>query len=93
MTGGYGTQLNALPVPCPVQAPAAHPAQLAHRSPLGHCESLVHQHGTPAAVQDALGDVTSSQLPLEQDHASAVDAIVSQSSLSLGATPVHVPVH
>jgi hypothetical protein len=53
----------------------------------------VHQHGTPAAAHAALGDVTSSQLPLEQDHALALDVAVSQSSLSIGAAPVQVPVH
>lgn len=85
--------MNAFPVPLPVQAPEGHPAQVAHRAPLGHCESLVHQHGTPAAVHEAVGDVTLSQLPSEQAHAFATDVAVSQSSLSFGALPVHVPVH
>jgi hypothetical protein len=89
----YGAQWNAFAVPFPVQAPDAHPAQLAHWVPLGHCESLVHQQGTPAAVHDPLGDVTLLQLPMEHDHALATDVAVSQSSLSLGALPVQVPVH
>jgi hypothetical protein len=85
--------LKAFPVPLPAQAPDAHPAQLAQRAPLGHCESLVHQHGTPAAVHLALGDATLSQLPIEQDHVFATDVAVSQSSLSFGPLPVHEPVH
>jgi hypothetical protein len=79
---GQGTQLKALPVPVPEQAPAAHPAQEAHRLPETHCESLVHQQGTPAAVQTPLGDVTVSQLPIEHDQANATEVTVSQSSLS-----------
>jgi hypothetical protein len=88
----YGLQLKALPTLVPVQAPGAHPAQIKH-APLGHCESLVHQQGTPAAVHMPLGDDTSLQLPMEHDHALATDVAVSQSSLSFGALPVHVPVH
>ena len=92
-TGDYGTQWNALPVPLPVQLPDAHPAQLAHRAPLGHCESLVHQHGTPAAVHLPLGEDTLSQLPIEQDQALATDVAVTQPSLSAVPLPEHVPVH
>ena len=69
-------------VPVPVQAPDAQPFQLAQRAPLGHCALLVHQQGTPAAVHVPDDDVTVSQLPAEQDHASAVEVAVSQSSLS-----------
>lgn len=89
----HGTQLKGLPVPLPVQASAAHPAQLLHRAPAGHCESLVHQQAMPAAVHCPLGDLTSSQFPIEHDHALATDVAVTQSSLSFGALPVHVPVH
>jgi hypothetical protein len=71
-----------LPVPVPVQAPEAQPFQLEHRAPLGHCELLVHQHGTPAAVHVPVDEVTVSQLPEEHDHASAVEVAVWQSSLS-----------
>lgn len=85
--------MKAFPVPLPVQAPVVHPAQLAHRAPLGHCESFVHQHGTAASAHRALGDVTSSQLPIEQDQAFATDVAVLQSSRSAGALPVQVPVH
>ena len=70
-----------------------HPAQLAHRAPLGHCESFVHQHGTAASAHRALGDVTSSQLPIEQDQVLATEVAVSQSWLSCGPVPVQVPVH
>jgi hypothetical protein len=76
-----------------VHCPEAHPYQLPHFSPLGHCESLVHQHGTPTDVHLPLGDVTLSQFPVEHDHALAIDVAVSQSSLSFGALPVQVPVH
>jgi len=82
-----------LPVPLPVQLPDVHPAQLAHWAPLGHCESLVHQHGTPAAVHLPLGEDTLSQLPIEQDQALATDVAVTQLSLSAGPLPEHVPVH
>ena len=80
-----------MPVPAPEQAPDVHPAQFTQELPLGHCASFVHQHGTPAAVHSPLGDVTLSQLPIEQDHALATDLAVSQSSASLGALPVHMP--
>jgi len=69
-------------VPVPVQAPDAQPFQLAQSAPLGHCELLVHQHGTPVAVHTPVEDVTVSQLPEEQDHASAVEVAVWQSWLS-----------
>jgi hypothetical protein len=71
-----------LPLLEPLQAPEAQPFQLAQSAPLGHCESLVHQQGTPAAVHVPVAELTVSQLPAEQDHASAVDVYVWQSSLS-----------
>jgi hypothetical protein len=60
-----------------------------------HCESLVHQHATPPAVQEPPGDETVLQLPIEHDQALATDVAVRQSSLSEGelALPVQVPVH
>jgi hypothetical protein len=63
-------------VPVPVQAPDAHPAQLPHWVPVGHCASLVHQQGTPAAVHWPLGEDTLLQLPAEHDHALATDFAV-----------------
>jgi hypothetical protein len=77
-----------LPPTVPVQAPAAHPFHEAHSAPLGHCALLVHQQGTPAAVQVPLGEETVSQLPAEHDHASAVEVNTSQSSLSAVPLPV-----
>jgi len=77
----YRTQLNASGVPEPVHAPAGQPAQFMH-SPPSHCESPVHQHGTPAPPQVLLGDATSSQLPIEQDHAFAADWRSAQSATS-----------
>jgi len=82
-----------LPLPVPLQAPSAHPAQLTHWASPGHCASLVHQHGTPAAVHWPPGDVTLSQLPIEQDQVLATEVAVSQSWLSCGPVPVQVPVH
>jgi hypothetical protein len=82
-----------LPEPLPVHADAAHPVHDEHWVPLGHCESLVHQHGTPAAVQAPDADDTLLQLPIEHDHALAALAAVWQSSLSAVPVPVHVPVH
>jgi hypothetical protein len=80
--------------PFPVQAPDdAHPDHDAQSVPLGHCVSLVHQQGTPAAVHGPVGDVTLLQLPIEHDHALATEAAVWQSSLSAVPLPVHVPVH
>ena len=76
-----------------MQAPGPHPAHETQRDPFGHCESLVHQQGTPAALHDPVEEVTSSQLPSEQDHAFATDAVVWQPSLSEAPLPVHVPVH
>jgi hypothetical protein len=76
-----------------VQAADAHPDHAAHCVPLGHCESLVHQQGTPAAVHWPVGDETLSQLPIEHDHELATEAAVWQSSLSAEPLPVHVPVH
>jgi len=69
-------------VPVPVQAPDAQPFQFEQRAPLGHCALLVHQHGTPDAVHEPVGDVTVSQLPAEHDQASAVEVAVWQSSVS-----------
>jgi hypothetical protein len=71
-----------LAVPAPEQAPDAQPDQLAQSAPLGHCESLVHQQGTPAAVQLPLGEVTLLQLPTEHVQAVGVAADVSQFSSS-----------
>jgi hypothetical protein len=88
-----GTQLNALPVPVPVHVPAAQPAHAPHSAPLPHCESLVHQQGMPDAVQVPDGEDTVSQLPPEQDHATATEVAVSQSVLSDAPLPVQVPVH
>ena len=82
-----------MPLPVPLQAPSAHPAQLTHWASPGHCASLVHQHGTPAAVHWPPGDVTLSQLPIEQDQVLATEVAVSQSWLSCGPVPVQVPVH
>ncbi len=82
-----------MPEPVPVHASVVHPAHDAHLAPLGHCESLVHQHGTPAAVHVPDEDETLLQLPLEHDQAFPTLAAVSQSSLSAGAVPVQVPVH
>jgi hypothetical protein len=70
-----------------VQAPGPHPAHETQRDPFGHCESLVHQQGTPAALHDPVEEVTSSQLPSEQDHAFATDAVVWQT------VPEHVVPH
>ena len=82
-------------MPVPEQLPAWHPAQVAQSVPLGHSESLVHQHGTPAAVHWPVGDDTSLQLPMGHDHALAVAIAVSQSSESRVALapPEQVPVH
>jgi hypothetical protein len=82
-----------LPVPAPVQAPDAQPAQVPHVAPEGHCVSLVHQHCTPAAPQVPSGAVTVLQLPTGHDHEVAVATAVRQSSLSAGAAPVQVPEH
>ena len=60
-------QLNESAGDCPVQDPAAHPAQLAH-FPLGHCASAVHQHAVPEAPHVPELDATSSQLPTEQEY-------------------------
>jgi hypothetical protein len=91
-----GTQWNALallvPLP-PVQEPELQPFHVAHSAPLPHCESLVHQHGTPVAVHVPDGEDTVSQLPDEHDHASAVEVAVSQSAVSWLPVPVQVPVH
>jgi hypothetical protein len=86
-----GTQWNALPVPLPVQASVAQPAQFAQTAPGEHCESLVHQQGTPAAVHLPVGVVTVLQLPIEHDHAFATEVAVWQSSLSAGLAPEHAP--
>jgi hypothetical protein len=82
-------------VPAPLQAPEPHPFHVEHSAPLPHCESLVHQQGVPAAVHVPVGEDTVSQLPAEQDHASAVEVAVSHSLLSCDAVllPVQVPVH
>jgi hypothetical protein len=80
-------------VPVPLQTPDPQPAHDAHIAPLPHCESLVHQHGTPAAVHIPLGDDTLLQLPIEHDHWFAIERVVSQSSLSAEPTPVHVLTH
>jgi hypothetical protein len=66
----------------PVHAPEAQPSHVAHCAPLGHCELLVHQQGTPAVVHVPVAEVTVSQLPAEHDHASAVEVYVWQSSAS-----------
>jgi hypothetical protein len=71
----------------------AHPDHVPHCVPDGHCESLVHKHGTPAAVHVPDGDETLLQLPIEHDQAFATEAAVWQSSLSAPPVPVHVPVH
>jgi hypothetical protein len=76
-----------------VQAPDVHPAQVAHVAPVGHCESLVHQHGTPAAAQVPVGAVAVLQLPTGHDQELATDTADRQSWLSAGLAPVHVPVH
>jgi hypothetical protein len=87
----HSTQWNALPDPLPVHADAAHPVHDEHWVPLGHCESLVHQHGTPAAVQAPDAEDTLSQLPIEHDQAFAALAAVWQSSLSAVPVPEHMP--
>ena len=46
----HGTQLNAFPEPLPAHPLDAHPDHVPHWVPDGHCESLVHQQGTPAAL-------------------------------------------
>jgi hypothetical protein len=84
-------QWNALPVPDPVQSPAAQPAQVAHVAPVGHWLSFVHQQGTPAAAQVPVGDVTVLQLPMGQDHEDAVAMPVRQSLLSTGDAPLQAP--
>jgi hypothetical protein len=90
----HGTQWNASLVPAlPVQAPDAHPDQAAHFAPAGHCESLVHQQGTPPAVHWPVGDETLLQLPIEHDQALATEVAVTQSSGSAVPLPVQVPVH
>jgi hypothetical protein len=90
----HGTQWNPLLVPAsPVQAPDAHPDQGAHSVPAGHCESLVHQHGTPPAVHWPVGDETLLQLPVEHDQVLATVAAVTQSCESAAPFPVQVPVH
>ena len=87
-----GTQWNGFPVPTPVHAPAAHPAQVA-QSPPWHCASLVHQQGTPAAVHVPPGDVTVEQLPIGQEKALAIEVAVRQLLLSADPLPVQVPEH
>jgi hypothetical protein len=69
-----------------VQAPVAQPAQAAHLL-VPHCESLVHQQGTPAAVQLDVGDATSLQAPIGHEYAVAVEVTVAQ----LVASGVPVP--
>jgi hypothetical protein len=76
-----------------VHAPEAQPAQFAQVAPDGHCESLVHQHGTPAAAQVPPGEVTVLQLPTGHDQELATDIAVRQSWLSAGLAPLHVPEH
>jgi hypothetical protein len=85
--------LNALPVPLPVHAPEAQPAQFEQRVSPGHWVSAVHQQGTPDALHVPPGDVTVLQLPTGHAHAVAVEAAVWQSWLSALPLPVHVPVH
>jgi hypothetical protein len=75
---GQGTQLKGLPMPVPVHAPDAHPAQFEQRVSNGHCASEVHQQGTPPALHVPVGDVAVLQLPSEHAHAVAVDAAVWQ---------------
>jgi hypothetical protein len=89
----YGTQWKVLPVPAPVQAPDGQPAQAAQCAPDPHCASLVHQHGTPAAVHALAGDVAVLQAPIGQAQALATDVAVRQSLLSAGVSPVHEPEH
>jgi hypothetical protein len=86
-------QWNAFPLPAPVHAPVAQPAQFAHWAPVGHCESFVHQHGTSAAWQVSVGDVAVLQLPIGQENPAAVDTAVTQFWLSTGSAPVQVPEH
>ena len=74
-----------------MQASVAHPAHVEHLAPLGHCESLVHQHGTPAALQVPDDDDTLLQLPAEHDHAFGTLVAVWQSSLSADPLPLHWP--
>jgi hypothetical protein len=77
--------------PVPVHASVVHPAHDAHFVPLGHCVSLVHQHGMPAAVQVPEDDETLLQFPTEHDHALATLVAVWQSSLSADPVPEHMP--
>jgi hypothetical protein len=79
------------PASAAVQASVAHPAHVEHLAPLGHCESLVHQHGTPAALQVPDDDDTLLQLPAEHDHAFGTLVAVWQSSLSADPLPLHWP--
>jgi hypothetical protein len=90
-----GTQWNGLGLAEvePVHAPEEHPLQGAHCESSGHCESLVHQHGTPDAAHAAPGDVAVSQLPMEQDQAFGTELTVAQPAPSAVPVPVHVPVH
>jgi hypothetical protein len=76
-----GTQLSASGVAVPVHAPAGQPAQFTQRPP-EHCESPVHQHGTPALLHVPLGEATLSQVPAEQDQALAADVMSAQSTAS-----------
>jgi hypothetical protein len=85
--------LKPFPVPDPEHCPAAQPAHDEHIAPVGHCESLVHQHGTPADVHIPLDDDTVSQLPAEHDQAFATEVAVSHPSASAVPVPVQLPVH
>ena len=76
-----------------MQAPGSHPAHETQSEAFGHCESLVHQQGTSAAVHVPEEDETLLQLPLEHDQALATLVAVWQSSLSADPLPVQVPVH
>jgi hypothetical protein len=84
--------LNQSPVPVPVQAPVAQPAQVTH-CPLAQSASLVHQHETPAASHVTAGDVTSLQLPLVQPNPVGVAVTTWQPETSGAPVPEQVPTH
>jgi hypothetical protein len=57
-----------------------------------HCASPVHQQGTPEASHVPVGDVTSSQLPLEQAYPVVPEVASWHPVLSAMPLPVQAPV-
>jgi hypothetical protein len=84
-----GAQWKSSSTPDPLQAPAAQPAQAAHL-PAPHCESLVHQQATPAAVQGDDGEATVLQLPTGHPYETAAEVTVEQLVASCAPLPLQL---